>query len=69
VEDSIKIIEQKKRIEELDRKIASMTFMKRQKNAIIVCAICSIRGSIKGIADCAVNIAEVAINWAYRRTI
>ena len=69
VEDSINIIEQKKRIEELDRRIASMTFMKKQKNAIIVCSICSIRGSIKGIADCAVNIAEVAINWAYRRPI
>ncbi|MGD8546284.1 MAG: PhoU domain-containing protein, partial [Candidatus Bathyarchaeota archaeon] len=69
VEDSINVIEQKKRIEELDRRIASMTFMKKQKNAIIVCSICSIRGSIKGIADCAVNIAEVAINWAYRRPI
>lgn len=63
---SVDIIEQEKKIEKLDRKIASMTFMTKQKNALIVCTICSIRGSIKGIAECAVDIAEIAINRALK---
>ncbi len=69
VVDSVAIMDQEKKIEELDREIASKTFMTRQKNALIVCMVCSIRGSIKGIAECAMNIAETAINRAYKMAI
>lgn len=69
VANSVEIIEQGKKIEELDREIASKTFMSKQKNALIVCMICSIRGSIKGITECAVNIAETNINRAYKVAI
>lgn len=69
VVDSVAIMDQEKKIEELDREIASKTFMTRQKNAVIVCMVCSIRGSIKGIAECAMNIAETAINRAYKMAI
>ena len=69
VADSVEIIEQQKKIEKLDREIASKTFMTRQKNALIVCMICSIRGNINGIAECAVDIAEIAINRAYKLAI
>jgi len=65
---SVEIIEQEKRIEKLDREIASKTFMSKQKSALIVCMICSIRGGIRGIAECAVDIAEIAINRAYKVT-
>jgi len=67
--DSVAIMDQEEKIEELDREIASKTFMTRQKNAVIVCMVCSIRGSIKGIAECAMNIAETAINRAYKMAI
>jgi len=69
VDNSVEIIEQGKKIEELDREIASKTFLSKQKNALIVCMICSIRGSIKGITECAVNIAETNVNRAYKVTI
>ena len=68
VANSVKIIEQEKRIEKLDREIASKTFMSKQKNPLIVCMICSIRSSMRGIAECAVDIAEIAINRAYKVT-
>jgi len=35
---------------------------------LIVCIICFIRGSIRGIAECAADIAEIAINRAYKVT-
>ncbi|MCK4439917.1 phosphate uptake regulator PhoU [Candidatus Bathyarchaeota archaeon] len=69
VADSVAIMDQEEKIEELDREIASKTFMTRQKNALMVCMVCSIRGSIKGIAECAMNIAETAINRAYKMAI
>ncbi|MCK5593067.1 hypothetical protein KAI31_03115, partial [Candidatus Bathyarchaeota archaeon] len=69
VADSVAIMDQEEKIEELDREIASKTFMTRQKNALIVCMVCSIRGSIKGIAECAMNIAEAAINRAYKMAV
>jgi len=68
VTNSVEIIEQEKRIEKLDREIASKTFMSKQKNPLIICMICSIRSSIRGIAECAVDIAEIAINRAYKVT-
>jgi len=69
VNNSVKIIEQEKKIEKLHREIASRTFMSKQKSPLIVCTICMMRGSLRGIAECAVNVAEVAINRAYKTSI
>jgi len=66
VEESVEILEQQKKIEELDRKIATEEFMGRPRNALIICAVCSMRDSIKRIAECAADIAEIAINRAYK---
>ena len=66
---SVEIMKQQKGIEKLDQEIASKAFMGEQKNAELVCAICSIRDNIKRIADCAANIAEIAINRAFKATI
>ena len=63
---SNEILERKKKIEKLDQEIASKAFMGKQKNALLVCAICSIRDDIRKIADCATDIAEIAINRAYK---
>jgi len=64
--ESAAIIDQEKTIERLDQEIASKTFMSKHKNAMMICGICSIRGSIKGIAECAIDIAEIAMNRAYK---
>lgn len=66
---SNEILERQKRVEKLDQEMASKAFMSKQKNALTVCAICSIRDDIKKIADCAADIAEIAINRAYKMTI
>jgi phosphate uptake regulator len=68
VADSVEIIEQEKKVEKLNREIASKTFMSKQKSPLIACTICFIRGSIRGIAECAADIAEIAINRAYKVT-
>jgi phosphate uptake regulator len=65
---SVEIMKHQQRIEKLDQEIASKAFMGKQKNAELVCAICSIRDDIKRIADCAVNIAEIAVNRAFKAT-
>lgn len=43
--------------------------MSKQNNALTVCTVSSIRVSIRGIAECAVDIAEIAIDRAYKVTI
>ena len=48
--------------------IASKAFTGKPKKAELVCAICSIRDNIKRIADCAANIAEIAVNRAFKVT-
>jgi phosphate uptake regulator len=63
---SVEILKHQKRIEQLDQEIASKAFTGKQKNAELVCAICSIRDNIKRIADCAANIAEIAVNRAFK---
>lgn len=64
----VEILKKQERIEQLDREIASKAFMDKQKNAELVCAICSIRDNIKRIADCAANTAEIAVNRAFKVT-
>jgi phosphate uptake regulator len=63
---SVEIMKHRKRIEKLDVEIASKAFMDKQKNAELVCAICSMRDNVKRIMHCATNIAEVAVNRAFK---
>jgi phosphate uptake regulator len=65
---SIEIMKKQHRIEKLDQEIAAKAFTGKQKKAELVCAICSIRDNIKRIADCAANIAEIAVNRAFKVT-
>lgn len=67
VEDSDEIIEEQKRIEQLDLKIASESFQV-EKDALVVCATCSIRDSIRRIAEYAADIAEITINRSLKAT-
>ncbi len=66
VVSSNEIVEQLDNIEKMDREIASRAFMSKQKNPEMICAICSLRDGILRIAEFAVDIAEVAINRAFR---
>ncbi|MEM1539077.1 MAG: phosphate uptake regulator PhoU [Candidatus Bathyarchaeia archaeon] len=61
VKSSISVIESKAQIDKLDVEIASLSFIK-EKDTEVICACCSIRDSIKRIADHAVDIAEITIN-------
>jgi len=63
---AVEIIEKQEKIDSLDREIASKAFTGRQKNAQLVCAICSIRDNVKRIADSAADIAKIAINRAFK---
>ena len=65
---SVEIMKYQQRIEKLDQEIAVKSFTGKHKNAELVCGICSIRDNIKRIADCAANIAEVAVNRAFKVT-
>lgn len=68
VQFSVDIMKRNAKIEKLDTEIASKAFLGKQKNAELVCAICSIRDSIKRIADAAAIIAEIAVNRAFKPT-
>lgn len=63
---AVEILKNQQRVEKLDQDIASKAFTGQQKNAQLVCAICSIRDNIKRIADCAADIAKIAINRAFK---
>jgi len=63
---SVEIMRNQHKIEKLDKEIASKAFTGKPKKAELVCAICSIRDNIKRIADCAANIAEIAVNRAFK---
>jgi phosphate uptake regulator len=65
---SVEIMKKQKRIKKLDQEIASKAFMGKQKNSELICGICSIRDNIKKIADSAANIAEIAVNRAFKVT-
>jgi len=64
VTSSNEIIESEKRSIQLDEKIASLTFLTKEMDPA-VCAVCSIRESIKEIAEDAKDIAEITINRSY----
>jgi uncharacterized protein with PhoU and TrkA domain len=54
------------RVEKLDQEIAVKSFTGEPRNSELVCGICSIRDNIKKIADCAANIAEIAVTRAFK---
>ncbi|MGD0644292.1 MAG: PhoU domain-containing protein [Candidatus Bathyarchaeia archaeon] len=62
---SVEILRQRQGIAKLDQEVAARAFAEKQKSEQLVCAICSVRDDIKRIADCAANIAEIAINRAF----
>jgi phosphate uptake regulator len=68
VESSDEIIEEQKKVSKMDSDIASKSFM-TEKNALIICATCSIRDSIKRIAEYAADIAEITINRSYKTAV
>jgi phosphate uptake regulator len=63
---SIEMIENQIKIEKLDREIASLAFLK-EKDTEVICACCSIRDSIKRIAEYAADIAEITINRSFKQ--
>jgi phosphate uptake regulator len=63
---SVEILKNVQKVERCDQDIAAKAFTGKQKNAQLVCAICSIRDNIKRIADCAADIAKIAINRAFK---
>ena len=65
---AIEIMKKKRIIERLDQDIAAEAFTGSPKKAELVCAICTIRDNIKRIADTAANIAEIAVNRAFKIT-
>jgi phosphate uptake regulator len=64
---SIEMIENQIKIEKLDREIASLAFLK-EKDTEVICACCSIRDSIKRIAEYAADIAEITINRSFKQS-
>ncbi len=62
VSKSVEILRQREGIAKLDSEIAARAFAEKQKNEQLICGICSIRDSIKRIADCAASVAKIAIN-------
>ena len=63
---AVEILKNQQKIDVLDQEIASKAFTGKQKNAQLVCAICSMRDNIKRIGDNAADIAEIAINRAFK---
>ena len=64
---SVDIMKHKPRIDKLDQEIATKSFV-GQKNAELICGICSIREDIKRIAEYAANVAEITVNRAFKAT-
>ncbi|HLN45378.1 MAG TPA: phosphate uptake regulator PhoU [Candidatus Sulfotelmatobacter sp.] len=63
---SVGILKNQEKVEKFDQEIATKSFTGQRKNAQLVCAICSMRDNIKRIADCAADIAKIAINRAFK---
>jgi phosphate uptake regulator len=63
---AVEILKNQQKVELLDEDIASKAFTGKQKDARLVCAICSIRDNIKRIADSAADIAKISINRAFK---
>lgn len=59
------IIERGKLIEKTDQEIATWSFLHEKKNPVIICATCSIRESIKRIAEYGREIALYTIHRSF----
>lgn len=62
---SNEIIDSQSKIETLDQDVATLAFSK-EKSTEVICACCSIRDSIKRIAEYAADIAEITINRSHK---
>jgi phosphate uptake regulator len=69
VPKSVEILRQRQGIAKLDQEIAAKAFSEKCKSDQLICAICSIRDNIKRIADCAANIAMIAINRSFSESV
>ena len=66
VTNAVRIMKFRQKMDKIDVEITSRAFTGPQKSAELVCGICSIRDSIKRIAYCTFNIAETAVNRAFK---
>jgi phosphate uptake regulator len=66
---SVELLRQRQELSKLDHEIAYRSHAGKQKNEQLVSAVPSVRDNIKRIADCAANIAEVAINRSFSVTV
>jgi phosphate uptake regulator len=63
---TVEIMKYEQRMEKLEIEIASKAFTGAPKPAELVCAICSIRDNIKRLSHCAISIAEITVNRAFK---
>ncbi len=63
---AVNIMKYRQKMDKTDVEITSRSFTGPQKSAELVCGICSIRDNIKRIAHCTFNIAETAVNRAFK---
>ncbi len=66
VNAAVNIMKYRQKMDKTDVEITSRSFTGPQKSAELVCGICSIRDNIKRIAHCTFNIAETAVNRAFK---
>jgi phosphate uptake regulator len=59
------LIERKKVVDKSDQEIATWSFLHEKKNPVIICATCSIRESIKRIAEYGIKIAVSTIDRSF----
>jgi phosphate uptake regulator len=63
---TVEVMKYEHRMEKLEIEIASKAFTGAPKPAELVCAICSIRDNIKRLSHCAISIAEITVNRAFK---
>lgn len=61
------LIERKKIVDKSDQEIATWSFLHEKKNPVIICATCSIRESIKRIAEYGIKIAVSTIDRSFSK--
>ncbi|MDT8781635.1 MAG: phosphate uptake regulator PhoU [Candidatus Bathyarchaeota archaeon] len=66
VDAAVGIMKCRNKLEKLDIEMTSKAFIGPQKEAELVCGICSIRDNIKRISHCTFSIAEIAVNRAFK---
>jgi phosphate uptake regulator len=59
------VIERGKLVEKLDQEIATWAFLHEKKNPVLICATCSIRESIKNVAEFGREIALYTIHRSF----